>query len=158
MTSEASRVFNSCSFMGIIPFPYYNSTKGVKKQWRVEIVAHARQFLPFDSTVQSEYCVYTSRHLIDTYSSFCVIAGDEIFFAQSCSVSFFFFFCSTGYVYSITSLTLSDSPTKFQGNQISHYESYPIFLACIKRCAIAFHNLLSRHKPPPNRNSIEILS
>ena len=104
------------------------------------------------------FCVYTNRHLIDTYSSFCVIAGGEIFFAQSCSASFFFFFCSTGYVYSITSLTLSDSSTKFQGNRISRYESYPIFLVCIKRCAIASHNFLSRYKPPPNRNSIEILS
>ena len=55
ITSEASRVVNSCSFMGIILFPYFNSTKGVKKkkQGWVEIVAHARQFLP--STVQSEY-------------------------------------------------------------------------------------------------------
>ena len=26
------------------------------------------------------FCVYTNRHLIDTYSSFCVIAGGEIFF------------------------------------------------------------------------------
>ena len=31
ITSEASRVVNSCSFMGIILFPYFNSTKGVKK-------------------------------------------------------------------------------------------------------------------------------
>ena len=29
--------------------------KELKKQWRVEKVAHARQFLSFDSTVQSEY-------------------------------------------------------------------------------------------------------
>ena len=29
ITSEASRVVNSCSFMGIILFPYFNSTKGV---------------------------------------------------------------------------------------------------------------------------------
>ena len=90
------------------------------------------------------FCVYTNRHLIDTYSSFCVIVGGEFFFVQSCSASFFlFFFCSTGYVYSMTSLTLSDSSTKFQGNRISRYESYPIFLFCIKRCAIASHNLLT---------------
>ena len=31
ITSEASHVVNSCSFMGIILFPYFNSTKGVKK-------------------------------------------------------------------------------------------------------------------------------
>ena len=55
ITFEASRVVNSCSFTGIILFPYFNSTKELKKQWRVEIVAYARQFLPFDSTVQSEY-------------------------------------------------------------------------------------------------------
>ena len=55
ITFEASRVVNSCSFMGIILFPYFSSMKGVKKQWRVEIVAYARQFLPFDSSVQSEY-------------------------------------------------------------------------------------------------------
>ena len=92
------------------------------------------------------FCVNTNRHLIDTYSgysSFCVIAGGGIFFAQSCSASFFLFFCSTGYVYSITSLMLSDSSTKFQGNRISRYESYPIFLVCIKRCTIASHNLLT---------------
>ena len=54
-TSEASRVVNSCSFTGIFLFPYFNSKKELKKQWREEIVAHARQFLPFDSIVQSEY-------------------------------------------------------------------------------------------------------
>ena len=27
------------------------------------------------------FCVYTNRHLIDTYSSFCVIAGGEIVIA-----------------------------------------------------------------------------
>ena len=96
------------------------------------------------------FCVYTNRHLIDTYSSFCVIAGGEIFFRIVMFCQFLsFFFCSTGYVYSITSLTLSDSSTKFKGNQISRYESYPIFLVCIKRCAIASLNLLSRYKPPP---------
>ena len=31
-TSEASRVVNSISFTGIILFPYFNSTKGVKKK------------------------------------------------------------------------------------------------------------------------------
>ena len=31
ITFEASRVVNSCSFMGIILFPYFNSMKGVKK-------------------------------------------------------------------------------------------------------------------------------
>ena len=91
------------------------------------------------------FCVYTNRHLIDTYSSFCVVAGGEIFFAQSCSLSFFLFFCSTGYVYPITSLTLSNSSTKLLNNQISRYESYPIFLVCTKCCAIACHNLLSRY-------------
>ena len=35
--------------------------------------------------------VYTNRHLIDTDSSFCVLAGGQIFFAKSCSVSFFLF-------------------------------------------------------------------
>ena len=55
ITFEASRVVNSCSLMGIILFPCFNSMKGVKKQWRVEIVACDRQFLPFDSSVQSEY-------------------------------------------------------------------------------------------------------
>ena len=55
ITSEASRVVNSCSFTGIILFLYFNSTKGVKKKGRVETVAHASQFLPFDSTVQSEH-------------------------------------------------------------------------------------------------------
>ena len=60
-------------------------------------------------------------------------------------VCLFFFFCSTGYVYSITSLTPSDSSIKLLGNQIPRYESYPIFLVCIKRGAIASHNLLSRY-------------
>ena len=46
ITSEASHVVNSCSFMGIILFPYFNSTKGVKKQWRVEIVAYSQPFRP----------------------------------------------------------------------------------------------------------------
>ena len=55
------------------------------------------------------------------------------------------FFCATGYVYSMTSLTLSNSSTKIAGNQISCQESYRIFLACIKCCAIASHNLLSRY-------------
>ena len=104
------------------------------------------------------FCVYTNRHLIDTYSSFCVIVRGKISFCIHVLLVSFFFFCSTGYVYSITSLTLSDSSTKFQGNQISRYESYPTFLVCIKRCAIASHNFLSRYRPPPNRNSIEILS
>ena len=58
---------------------------------------------------------------------------------------FFFFLLNTLRVYSITSLTLSDSSTKLLGNQISRYESYPIFLVCIKRCAIASRNLLSRY-------------
>ena len=31
-TSEASRVVNSISFTGIILFPYFNSTKGIKKK------------------------------------------------------------------------------------------------------------------------------
>ena len=66
------------------------------------------------------------------------------FFSHS-HVLLVFFFCSTGYVYSITSLTLSDSSTKLLGNQLSQYESYPIFLVCIKRCAIASHNLLSHY-------------
>ena len=38
------------------------------------------------------FCVYTNRHLIDTYSSFCVIAGGEIFsYSHVLLVSFFFF-------------------------------------------------------------------
>ena len=79
------------------------------------------------------FCVYTSRHLIDTYSTFCVIAGGEIFFLLNRLRVF------------NTLLTLSNSSTKLLGNQISRYESYPIFLVCIKCCAIASHNLLSRY-------------
>ena len=44
-----------------------------------------------------------------------------------------------------TSLTLSDSSTKLLYIKISHYESYPIFLVCIKRWPIASYNLLSRY-------------
>ena len=62
ITSEASRVVNSCIFTGIFLFPYFSSTKGVKKNnERVEIVAHACQSLPFDSTVQSEYSIFKFR-------------------------------------------------------------------------------------------------
>ena len=125
----------------------------------MEIVAYARQFLPFDSSIRVNlnfalrkreklnnllpqfFCVYTSQHLIDTYSSFCVIAGGEIF---SHSHVLLVFFCSTDYMYSITSLTLSNSSTKLLANQILHSESYPIFIICIKRCAIAYYNLLLR--------------
>lgn len=59
------------------------------------------------------FCVYTNRHQIDTYSSFCVITGGEIFSHSHVLLVSSFFFCSTGYVYSITSLTLSDLSTKF---------------------------------------------
>ena len=45
----------------------------------------------------------------------------------------------------MSSLTLSNSSTKVAGNQISRHESYRIFLGCIRCCAIASHNLLSRY-------------
>ena len=89
------------------------------------------------------FCVYISGHLTDTYSSFSVIAGGEIFFGIVMFSEFFF--CATGYVYSMSSLTLSNSSTKLAGNQISRHESYRIFLGCIRCCAIASHNLLSRY-------------
>ena len=124
ITFEASRVVNSCSFTGIILFPYFNSTKELKKTMAsgnsrirssispIWLDCSIRVYLNFARRKQEKlnnllpqfFCVYTNRHLIDTYSSF---------FASSCSASFFLFFCSTGYVYSITSLTLSDSSTNF---------------------------------------------
>ena len=135
ITSEASRVVNSCSFMGIILFPYFNSTKGVKKTMAsgngrtrssispIWLDCSIRVYLNFalgkhenlNNLLPQFFCFYTSRYLIDTYSSFCVIAGEMRFFSHShvLLVLFCFFFCSTGYVYSITSLTLSDSSTKF---------------------------------------------
>ena len=89
------------------------------------------------------FCVYTNRHLIDTYSSFCVIAGGEIFFAQSCSASFFLFFL-------LNRLRVFNHITdavrfiyQILGKSISRYESYPIFLVYIKRCAITSHNFLT---------------
>ena len=96
----SSRVVNSCSFMGIILFPYFNSTKGVKKTMAsgnsrtrssispIRLDCSIRVYLNFALRKQEKLnnllpqfcCLYTSRHLIDTYSSFCVIAGGEIFF------------------------------------------------------------------------------
>ena len=129
ITSEASRVIYSCSFTGIFPFRYFNSTKGVKKnngEWKksispIRLDCSIRAYLNFALRKQEKlnnflpqfFCVYTNRHLIDTYSSFCVIAGGEIFSHSHVLLVSFSFFCSTGYVYSITSLTLSDSSTKF---------------------------------------------
>ena len=101
ITSEASRVVNSCSFTGIFLFPYFNSTKGVKKTMArgnsrtrssispIRLDCSIRVYLNFALRKQEKlnnllpqfFCVYTNRHLIDTYSSFCVIAGGEIFFA-----------------------------------------------------------------------------
>ena len=92
------------------------------------------------------FCVYTSRHPELIPILICVRTGGENFFrvVMFCWFFFFFFFFSTGYLYSTTSLT-SDSSTKLLGNQIPRYESYAIFLVCIKRGAIASHNLLSRY-------------
>ena len=42
-TSEASRVVNSISFTGIILFPYFNSTKGVKKNMSRENYPQSRK-------------------------------------------------------------------------------------------------------------------
>ena len=146
-TSEASRVVNSCSFMGIILFPYFNSTKGVKKTmasgnsrirssispiWldcsiRVYLNFALRKHEKLNNLLPQFFCLHRPTSARYLFILLCE-AGGEIFFAQSCSASFLFFFCSTGYLYSITSLTLSDSSTKLLGNQISHYESYPIFL------------------------------
>ena len=101
ITSEASCVVNSCSFMGIILFPYFNSTKGVKKAMasgnsrirssispirldcsiRVYLNFAFRKYEKLNNLTPQFFGVYTSRHLTDTYSSFCVIAGGDIFFA-----------------------------------------------------------------------------
>ena len=98
ITSEASRVVNSCSFMGIILFPYFNSTKGVKKTMAsgnsrirssispIWLDCSIRVYLNF------ALCDYTSRHLIDTYSSFCVVEGGDIFSHSHVLLFFFFFF------------------------------------------------------------------
>ena len=103
MTSEASRVFNSCSFMGIILFPYFNSTKGVKKTMAsgnsrtrssispIWLDCSIRVYLNFalgkheklNNLLPQFFCFFTSRYLIDTYSSFCVIAGEMRFFSHS---------------------------------------------------------------------------
>ena len=112
-TSEASRVVNSCSFTGIFLFPYFNSTKGVKKTMAsgnsrtrssispIRLDCSIRVYLNFALRKQEKlnnllpqfFCVYTNRHLIDTYSSFCVIAGGEIFsHSHVLLVSFFLFF------------------------------------------------------------------
>ena len=111
ITSEASRVVNSCSFMGIILFPYFNSTKGVKKTvasgksrthssispiWldcsiRVYLNFALRKYEKLNNLLPQFFCDYTSRHLIDTYSSFCVVEGGDIF-SHSHVLLFFFFF------------------------------------------------------------------
>ena len=103
ITSEASRVVNSCSFMGIILFPYFNSTKGVKKATasgssrirssispirpdcsiRVYLNFALREQEKLNNLLPQFFCVYANRHPIDTYSSFCVIAVGEIFFAKN---------------------------------------------------------------------------
>ena len=101
ITSEASRFVNSCSFTGIILFPYFNSTKGVNKKTMasrnsrtrssispIQLDCSIRLYLNFALCKQEKLnnllpqfcCVYTNRHLIDTHSSFCVITGGEIFF------------------------------------------------------------------------------
>ena len=133
ITSEASRVVNSCSFTGIILFPYFNSTKELKKTmasgnsrirssispiWldcsiRVYLNFALRMYEKLNNLLPQFFCDYTSRHLIDTYSSFCVVEGGDIFSHSHVLLFFFCFFCPTGYVHSITSLTLSDSSTKF---------------------------------------------
>ena len=149
--------------MGIILFLYFNSNKEVKKTmasgnsrtrssispvwldcciW-VYLNFALRKHEKLNKLLPQFVCVYISGHLTDTYSSFSVIAGGEILFSHSHIL--LVFFCATGYVYSMTSLTLSNSSTKIAGNQISCQESYRIFLACIKCCAIASHNLLSRY-------------
>ena len=166
ITSETSRVVNSCSFMDIILFPYFNSTKGVKKTMvsgnsrirssisPVWLDCSIRVYLDFalrkhgklnNPLPQFLLCLHKPTSWIDTYIDLCENRGWELFSrSHVLLVFFFFFFFSTGYLYSTTSLT-SDSSTKLLGNQIPRYESYAIFLVCIKRGAIASHNLLSRY-------------
>ena len=87
ITSEASRVVNSCSFTGIFLFPYFNSTKGVKKTMAsgnsrtrssispIRLDCSIRVYLNFALRKQEKlnnllpqfFCVYTNRHLINTY-------------------------------------------------------------------------------------------
>ena len=115
ITSEASRVVNSCSFTGIILFPYFNSTKELKKTTAsgnsrirssispIRLDCSIRVYLNFALRKQEKlnnllpqfFCVYTNRHLIDTYSSFCVIAGGEIFSHSHVLLVSFSFFCSS---------------------------------------------------------------
>ena len=114
ITSEASRVVNSCSFTGIFLFPYFNSTKGVKKTmasgnsrirssispiWldcsiRVYLNFALRKHEKLNNFLLQFSCVYTNRNLIDVYSSFRVIAGGEIF-----SLFFFALSISTDILY-----------------------------------------------------------
>ena len=146
ITSEASRVVNSCSFMGIILFPYFNSTKGVKKTMAsgnsrirssispIWLDCSIRVYLNFalrkheklnNLLPQIFFCVYTSRYLIDTYCSFCVRAGGENFFAWSCSASFFCFFflflCSTGYVYIVRFIYQIIGQSNFALRKLSYF-------------------------------------
>ena len=113
ITSKASRVVNSCSLMGIILFLYFNSNKGVKKTmasgnsrtrssispvwfdcciW-VYLNFALRKHEKLNKLLPQFFCVYVSGHLTDTYSSFSVIAGGEIFFSHS-HVLLVFFFCN----------------------------------------------------------------
>ena len=113
ITSEASCVVNSCCFTGIFLFPYFNSTIGVKKTMAsgnsrtrssispIRLDCSIRVYLNFALRKQEKlnnllpqfFCVYTSRHQIDTYSSFCAIAGGQIFsHSHVLLVSSFFFF------------------------------------------------------------------
>ena len=86
--------------MGIILFPYFNSTKGVKKtvasgksrtHSSISPNFALRKYEKLNNLLPQFFCDYTSRHLIDTYSSFCVVEGGDIF-SHTHVLLFFFFF------------------------------------------------------------------
>ena len=113
ITSEASRVVNSFSFMGIILFPYFNSTKGVKKTMAsgnsrirssispIWLDCSIRVYLDFalrkhgklnNPLPQFLLCLHKPTSWIDTYIDLCENRGWEFFSRSHVLLVFFFFF------------------------------------------------------------------
>ena len=177
----SSRVVNSCSFMGIILFPYFNSTKGVKKTMAsgnsrtrssispIWLDCSIRVYLNFAprkheklNNLLPQVFLFLHKPISNRYLFIllCDISGEMRFFSHShvLLVLFCFFLLNRLRVFNhVTDAVRFIYQILGQSNFALRKLSYFLH-ACIKRCAIAFHNLLSRHKPPPNRNSIEILS
>ena len=113
ITSEASRVVNSFSFMGIILFPYFNSTKGVKRTMTsgnsrirssispIWLDCSIRVYLDFalrkhgklnNLLPQFLLCLHKPTSWIDTYIDLCENRGWEFFSRSYVLLVFFFFF------------------------------------------------------------------